>query len=122
MFSRLAASEQSRKRIAGRLLETREWLHVSERYARTWLETYYQAANRYAHLRWFVEVLDARAWLANIYFVEDPDRPTNRAAWATAIHRADSELGLAQVDVPGAGRVFLSAGLRGELLAAAGDC
>jgi hypothetical protein len=117
MRSKTTASEPSRKRIAKRLSETRRWLGVSEEPAAAWLERYYQAANRYGYLRWFLDVLDERAWLANIYFLDDPGRPTSRAAWDTAIADAGKELGLAGVAVPNSGRAFLEAGKRAELLA-----
>lgn len=116
MKSKTAASAASRKRIAARLSETREWLGVGEEHATAWLASYYQAANRYAHLRWFLDVLNERAWLANIYFVADPAKPTTRAVWETAIAGAEEVLGLADVTVPNAGRVFLPAGERTELL------
>ncbi len=92
-------------------------LGVSEEHASAWLERYYQAANRYAHLRWFLDVLTERAWLANIYFLDDPDKRTSRREWDAAIADAEEELGLAGVTVPTAGRVFLLAGERAELVA-----
>jgi hypothetical protein len=115
--SKTAATAASRKRIAARLRETRQWLGVGEQHAMAWLESYYQAANRYAHLRWFLDVLCENAWLANIYFVADPAKPTSRAAWDAAIIGAGTELGLTGITVPNSGRVFLSAGERTELLA-----
>lgn len=117
MRSRTTASEASRKRIAERLSETRHWLGIGEEHAQAWLERYYQAANRYAYLRWFVDVLGERAWLANIFFIDDPDKPTSRASWDTAIAEAATELGLEGLAVPNTWRVFLPAGERDELLA-----
>lgn len=119
MRSKTAASEASRERIAERLSETRRWLGVSERHASAWLERYYQAANRYAHLRWFLDVLFEPAWLANTYILDDPDKRTSRRDWDAAIADAEEELGLAGVTVPNAGRVFLTAGERAEFLAPA---
>jgi hypothetical protein len=117
MRSKIAAGEASRKRITERLRETREWLGVSEEYATAWLEVSYQAANRYAHLRWFLDVLNENAWLVNVYFVDDPDKPTSRTTWDTALDEPEKALGLAGVTVPNSGRVFLEAGTFAELLA-----
>lgn len=119
MRSRTAASDASRQRISERLSETREWLGVSEEHATAWLERHYQAANRYAHLRWFVDVLGERAWLANVYFLEDRDKSTSREVWDAAIDDAERALGLAGVAVPNSGRVFLKAGEHAELRAPA---
>jgi hypothetical protein len=119
MRSKIDASETSEARIAGRLRETREWLGVSDEHESAWLDRWYQAANRYAHLRWFLDVLGEPAWLANIYFLDDADKPTGQDAWDTAITAAEADLGLADVTVPNAGRVFLKAGKRAELLVSA---
>ena len=107
----------SRRRILARLAETRAWLGVGETPAPAWRDRYYQSANRFAHLRWFTELVGERAWLANVYFLDDPDKPTTRAAWEKALDDAERELGLSGVPVPNSGRVFLPAGERAELLA-----
>ena len=117
MRSKLAATEPSRTRIIKRLAETRARLGVGDEHADAWRDRYYQAANRYAYLSWFCDALGERAWLANIYFVNDPAEPTSRKEWEEALAEAEEELGLARVNVPHAGRVFLPAGTRAELLA-----
>ena len=122
MRSRFAGTHpDSRRRILARLAETRAWLGIGEAYAPAWQDRYYQSANRFAHLRFFTELLGERAWLANVYFLDDPDKPTTRAAWKTALDDAERELGLAGVTVPNSGRIFLPAGERAELLAPHGD-
>lgn len=116
--SRFAGTHpDSRQRIAARLAETRAWLGVDEAHATAWRDRYYQAANRFAHLRWFTELLGERAWLANVYFLDDPDKPTTRAEWDTALDDADRELGLTGVTMPNSARVFLPAGERVQLMA-----
>lgn len=117
MRSRLSATDPvSRRRILARLTEARAWLDVPLDHAAAWSDRYYQAANRIAFLHWFREILGERAWLANIYFLDDPDHPTTKQAWDRALAGADGALGLQTVDVPGEGRAFLDAGKRDELL------
>lgn len=98
------------------MTEARAWLDVPLDHAAAWSDRYYQAANRIAFLHWFREILGERAWLANIYFLDDPDHPTTKQAWDRALAGADGALGLQTVDVPGEGRAFLDAGKRDELL------
>ena len=90
---------------------------MSEEYATAWLETGYQAANRFSHLSWLLDVLGENAWLVNIYFLHDPGEPTSRAEWDAALEVAEKDLGLAGITVPNSGRVFLEAGEREELVA-----
>jgi hypothetical protein len=118
MRSKISAGEPSRKRIASRLGETRQRLGVSEDHATAWLERSYQAANRFSHLSWLLDVLGEDAWLVNIYFLHDPEQPTSRAEWDAALDVAEKDLGMESVTVPNSGRVFLEAGEREELLAA----
>lgn len=118
MSSRMTASEDSAKRIRPRLQQTREWLGVSETFRSAWEEELYQYANRLAHLRWFLDVLDdEQAWLLNVYFLADPDAATTQPEWDNALADAEGDLGLAGVEVPSSGRAFLKAGAREELLA-----
>jgi hypothetical protein len=117
MRSRLAAKNPvSRHRILARLAEARAWLRVSEDHADAWSERYYQAANRIAFLYWFHDVLDERAWLANVCFLDDPDYPTTKQRWDKALPKVERALGLEAVHVPGKGGIFLIAGRRDELL------
>lgn len=122
MRSRLAAKDpDSRNRILERLEETRAWLNVPEAHAAPWTDTYYQLGNRLAHLRWFQAVLGESAWLAKVYFLDDPAHPTTRDDWETALEAAEKEMGLAGASLPDHARVFLAAGTREELLAPAGE-
>jgi hypothetical protein len=98
------------------LAEARAWLNVSDHYADAWSERYYQAANRIAFLHWYQEILHERAWLASVYFLNDPDYPTTKRAWDKALSKFDCALGLEAVRVPGEGHIFLEAGKRDELL------
>jgi hypothetical protein len=117
MRSRLSATDPvSRRHIHARLTEARTWLNVPADCAAAWSDRYYQAANRIAFLYWFREVLCERAWLVNIYFLDDPDYPTTKQVWDAALSRIERALGLGTVEVPGEGRSFLPAGRREELL------
>ena len=109
MRSRLAAKPASRRRILTRLQETRAWLDISEQHAKAWSERYYQAANRLAHIYWFHDVLGERAWMLNLYFVDDPDHPTRPEQWQRGLATAEKELGVDGIHLPGHGRAFLQA-------------
>ena len=91
---------------------------MSEDYATAWHERSYQAANRFSHLSWLLDVLDENAGLVNIYFLHDSGQPTSRAEWDSALDVAEKDPGLASITVPNSGRVFPEAGERDELLAA----
>ncbi len=69
----------------------------------------YQSANRYAHLYFFRQVIGTEAWLANIFFLNDPHSPTSTHEWQSAIHQAKQELRLSADEVPYAVDVFLDA-------------
>jgi hypothetical protein len=116
--SRCAAEGKRTEKIERRLAETRRWLDVSESYAACWIDERYQAANRLTFVRWFHEVLGERAWLANVYVVEDPDSgiATTKRQWLTAIEEDKRCLGVAETDIPEAGAVFIRGRHRSELL------
>lgn len=116
MRSRLAAKPDSRARILERLRATRRWLGITEHHAAAWSDRYYQAANRLAHIYFFHEILGEQAWMLNIYFLDDPDHPTNKQQWDSGLATAEKELGVDGVPLPGHGRAFLKAGQRAELL------
>jgi hypothetical protein len=106
------AGGERRERIERVLAETRRWLGVAESddVRRAWRAELYQSANHYAYLCWFNRKLKGeRAWLANMYFIADPDAHTTRVQWEHELADAERRLGLDGVQVPNAGRVFLTA-------------
>jgi hypothetical protein len=88
------ASGSSKAKIESALGETKEWLSVP--LTAPWTGTLYQYANRLAHLYFFRNrarpAVDA--WLVNIYFLDDPYRPTSRAQWDDFLPDVRAELKL----------------------------
>jgi len=102
------ASPGSRRIIEASLQRTCEWLKVP--YGPIWTKRLYQSANRLAHLYFLREVVKVDAWLVNIYFLNDRAyKPTSRDEWTLALAKAQAELGVADVNVPYSGDVFLPA-------------
>jgi hypothetical protein len=87
---------------------TKDWLGVPRSVDWT-AGDLYQLANRYAHLYFFRQVLGIEAWLANIFFLNDPHSPTSIQEWQSAIRQAKQELGLFADEVPYAVEIFLDA-------------
>lgn len=108
------AGERSLQKIEAALARTQKWLGLDPEPSR-WTGRLYQTANRLAHLYWLNEVVNTRAWLVHLLFVNDPRTPTSRQEWAEALKQADRELGL-RGPAPRAGHVFLEAGNRAELV------
>jgi hypothetical protein len=100
-----ATSAASKEKIETALALTKNWLEVVGE--RDWKGTLYQSANRLAHLYFFREVLRVKAWLLNIYFLEDPHSPTSRSEWDAGISNVKRAIGLTQV--PFYADVFLPA-------------
>ena len=113
--SSAATDPESIAQIEAALGQTRAWLGVDGDPA-TWLDGYYQTANRLAHLYWLREVIGIRAWLIHLLFVDDPHQPTSASEWEDGVRTADAALGL-QGPALWAGHVLLPAGTRDELLA-----
>jgi len=107
------ASPRSRKKIEAALEQTKRWLGIQANV--DWIGPLYQSANRLAHLYFFREIVNLPAWLANIYFLNDPHSPTNREEWLAALAEVKQELGLSHITVPYTVDVFLGAKHRREL-------
>jgi hypothetical protein len=101
------ASARSREKIEKSLRQTCEWLRVP--YTAKWMGRAYQSANRIAHLFFLREIAKVDAWLANIYFVDDLYKPTSREEWVEPLDSVKKDLGIAGIDIPHSGAVFLSA-------------
>ena len=102
------ARETSLEKIRRSLDLTKTWMNVEP--STDWLANFsyktangsaegslYQAANRLAHLFFFREVLKIPAWLVNVYFMDDPHRPTSLSAWTPAIRMVKGDLGVENV-------------------------
>ena len=64
----------------------------------------------------FREEVGIPAWLANVYFLDDPDSATTREEWRVALDQVKAELGLTGVAIPDAAELFLEAKERRELV------
>jgi len=110
------ASPVARAIIEEALRATKNWLGVPAE--ADWTGPLYQSANRLAHVYFFREVAGVSAWLANVYFVNDPHSPASLDDWRATLPNVKAELGLAGIALPCAADVFLPARSRTEL---AGD-
>ena len=87
-----AASGRSREKILSSLHEVQRWCAAEPE--TDWVGPLYQSANRIAHLYFLLERADIPAWLVNIYFIDDPYRPTVLAEWQNAVQSVKIGLGL----------------------------
>jgi hypothetical protein len=87
------AGEASRAKIEAALKGTIEALGAKPK--SDWTETFYQYANRLAHLR-FLREADVPAWLVLVNFVGDEDMngPLNAREWEAAYQVVDHVLGI----------------------------
>ncbi|MFC1812863.1 hypothetical protein ACFL03_09230 [Thermodesulfobacteriota bacterium] len=108
------ASLKSRRKIEVSLEKTKQWLGISAE--ADWTGRLYQSANRLAHLFFLRKIVKIPAWLANIYFLNDPHSPTIRGEWQAALSNTKKELGLNDIIVPHTADLFLEAYNRRELL------
>lgn len=101
------AGPASLEMIRMALKRTGDWLGVDG--ASNWDGRLYQSANRLAHLYFLRKMMGVPAWLADIYFTDDPYRPTSRAEWEAFLPSVWSELGVRPEQVPGLCTVFVPA-------------
>lgn len=89
-----AVADASKEAIAAALRETAEFLGAKS--TCDWSGTFYQYANRLAHLYLLREVNNVPAWLVSIYFFGDWDvsGPQTEAEWRAAIQVLEGALGL----------------------------
>jgi len=107
------ASPKSRKKIEDSLNRTKKWCGVSR--DTDWTGPLYQSANRLAHIYFFREIAGVPAWLANIYFLNDPHSQTDHEEWQKQLKRIKSELGISDSGIPYVADIFLQARDRSEL-------
>jgi len=98
---RSRATEPARGRIAKSMREVQEALAPKSVDFVDWTSTFYQYANRVAHLYFLRQENGVRAHLVNIYFINagDVQGPTDRAEWQGAIKVVECYLGLGRTRV-----------------------
>jgi hypothetical protein len=108
-----ATSDPSRQRIDRAMRATADWLTVPEGNRDSWHKSYYQTANRLAHLYWLRELAGVDTWLVHVLFINDPTLEqrlrTSKARWERAVEEMQAELGLDQGFVPHFGHATLRA-------------
>jgi hypothetical protein len=89
-----ATAQESKQKIDSALSSTMRWLAASPR--TPWRSHLYQYANRLAHLYFFRMIAEPKvdAWLVNVYFTDDPYRPTTKEQWADFLLEVKWALGL----------------------------
>ena len=100
------ASPENMGKILEALDETKSWLGVSSNV--DWMGRLYPFANRYASLHFLREIAGVRAFLMDVYFLNDPVRRTTRKEWDDAIESVNRELGI-KSEVPYSAACFLKA-------------
>ena len=91
------AEGASLKQIKEALRLTRQWLGVADKYEYCWLGPFYQTANRWAFLYFLRGIIKVPAWLVNIYFLNDPYRPTSMKQWDVFLPEVMWALGLSSI-------------------------
>lgn len=110
METKCNAGRESKPRILESIAATRRWLGVDLQGRKDpWVDSYYQLANRLAHLYFFREVAGVPTWLVSLCFENDPHQRTDRATWEKGLADARKALGLADVSVPHYAEVILPA-------------
>lgn len=93
---RSRATEPARGHLVTAMREVQQSLAPRSVGSVDWSGTFYQYANRIAHLHFLREQNDAKAHLVNIYFYNAPDvaSPPNADHWKGAINVVECYLGL----------------------------
>jgi hypothetical protein len=100
------ASPESMQKIQSALDSAKKWLNVPQDV--DWKGRLYQSANRYATLYFLREIAGVRAFLTNVYFLDDPIKRTTRKEWDDEIAEINRELGI-KGKVPYTATCFLNA-------------
>src|SRR5579859_757450 len=105
-----AKSSRSLQKIREALALTAQSLGVGMN--ASWMENYYQTANRYAHLR-FLHNVGVPAWLVNVYFMNDQSikhiEPPPRSAdeWHESLKQVKKRMGIDKISVPFTADLFI---------------
>lgn len=88
------AGADSKRKIDAALVEAKLAYKAEKRVE--WDSYLYQYANRLAHLHFLREIVTppVDAWMVNLYFTDDPYRPTSEAQWRDFLPEAKWALGL----------------------------
>jgi hypothetical protein len=96
-----AKDKGSLKTISASLAETQGWLNCREPRV-DWKCSFYQYANRLAHLYFLREKAHEEAYLVLLYFVNDPTHIcTNREVWDSALKLQNKLMGLSAKSLAG---------------------
>jgi hypothetical protein len=104
-----AENPVSRARIQASLACAKRRLGVSADV--DWMEAYYQAANRYAHLI-FLRDIGVQAWLVEVYFLNDKHfvgAPATEEEWQAVLKNVSTQMGLTGKSVPFVSKLFVPA-------------
>lgn len=105
-----ANKPESLMKIQKALDDTARWLRMGYTVAKAFhRDSLYQYANRLAHLYFFNEIVKVPAWLVNVYFLDDPYRPTSLEQWCDFLPEVEWCLGLEGVQIPHKTDLFLAA-------------
>lgn len=104
-----AKSPESRDTIQKALEHTAMSLGISPN--PSWVEKYYQSANRLAHLYFLRNRAKVQAWLIDVYFTDDTSiaTPTSLEQWRAALKETDEKMGLGGTSVPFRSDLFVEA-------------
>jgi hypothetical protein len=106
-----AKDPESLRKIGEALAETKKRRCGPNPDSYDWTRPYYQAANRLVFLH-FLRSRKVEAWLANVYFLNDPhfrDSPHSPDEWGPIIDNMKQALGLVGRDMPYTVNLFLEA-------------
>lgn len=101
-----AESPVSRAKIEASLACTKRRIGVDAR--KDWMNGYYQAANRHAHLI-FLRDLGVQAWLVNVYFLNNHSIPfpATELQWRSALADVKKQMRLDGRFLDGVSELFL---------------
>jgi hypothetical protein len=106
MASCYGGGHESLKIIEAAFHKTQQWLQPPKH--REWTSPFYQFANRLAHLYFLRKECGLEAWLANVYFTDDPYYPTSREQWDDWLLEVRFELGIGDNKIEGLVDIILS--------------
>lgn len=92
-----ATNKLNKDKIESCLKDTKNWIQANP--SSNWFNKHYQEGNRYAHVRFFKEILKIPAWYCRICFINDPTAPKNKQTseqqWIEFNKKLIREMGLA---------------------------
>ncbi len=113
MVGACRAAGKHREQIKTVLSETAQ--DIGAEFNLSWIDHYYQLANRYAHLYFFRKKLNVPAWLIQVYFVNDHSidhvekAPCSADMWREALNQVKERMGISPNAVPFSHTLFIEA-------------